>query len=217
MHVYIDDSGCGGFKLDRGSSRFLVMSACIFDTKAALDSAGQAINTYNTTSKFTPVGEFKYAKNHPRIKDGFFEVMKAETFRVRSLVIDKPLLYEPFLQENPSELKAWAIMMLLSRHWGTIQNAKVIIDGRDGRAFGTSDSAYFMRKVNAHAGGTIREVAHRDSKQNVMLQLADMLAGATRNHYEFAYPDATSHVETFRRRTWMRNGGSMWEFKSRPA
>jgi hypothetical protein len=31
MLVFIDDSGCAGFKFDKGSSRFFVISAVIFD------------------------------------------------------------------------------------------------------------------------------------------------------------------------------------------
>ena len=211
MWVFVDDSGDAGMKLDRGSSRYIVMSACIFRDPLqieALKTRSEALANHHGQKP-----EFKYSKTKKKLKHQYFDSMRELDFSVRIIWADKATLYSPRLTSDGSSLKAYLIKMLLERNWGTIRNAKVVVDGHDLAAFGVPDQQYLMGLVNKEAPGTIHSVKFDDSSRNRAIQLADMTAGATYCLLENAKVNPSRHFDTFRHRTWRRNGGTMWNFK----
>lgn len=63
---------------------------------------------------------------------------------------------------------------------GTLVNAKIRIDGRGDRAFTT----YLRRELNAHDKKVMRDCKFLDSRSNVLIQMADMVAGTLRRSRE---------------------------------
>lgn len=209
VHIFIDDSGDGGFKFESGSSSHLVMAACVFPDSAEVQTlqARMAECAHKNGHKV----EFKYSKTKERLKDCFFACTAPVKYNVRAISVDKSKIYSQKLRESPSALKSYAIRLLLSKGFGRIRNAKVVIDGQDTKAFGIADTAYLMRMANADRPGTIREVAFADSKRNVGIQLADMVAGAiqkgVRTHKEPDY----KHFGIVRPRSYQPEG-TLWHF-----
>lgn len=214
MHIFIDDSGDGGFKTDRGSSSHLVMAACIFRDSKDIEHLKTCID--GCAQKNRHRNEFKYSKTKDRLKDCFFECTSASTFDVRAIVMDKSTIYSPKLRSSPSALKSYAIRMLLSRGFGTIRDAKVIIDGQDTKGFEIPDSEYLMDMANRESMNTvISSVAFGDSKQNRGLQLADMVAGSINRMYRtdrVGDSKRSDHFNIIRPRTYQPNG-TLWRFK----
>ena len=99
--------------------------------------------------------------------------------------------------------------MLLTKHHGCLENAKVFIDGQNTKGFGVQDEAYFARMVNGEQPGTLHSVRFVDSQQSIPIQTADMIAGAT---LQWLKKGETKFTSTFRRREWQRNGGTCWDF-----
>lgn len=213
MHVYLDDSGCGGFKFGQGSTSHLVMAACVFREPAHIaDFAQRAVEcaAHNRLNS-----EFKYSSTKDRVKDCFFGCIAPSSFDVRAIIIDKRLIYSDHLRKSPAALKSYAIRMLLTKNFGQITNAKIFIDGQDTKAFGMEDSAYLMRMVNREAPGTIAQVKHVDSKSSRPVQLADMVAGAINRAVRTHKPSSPLHLNTFRSRTYQPRG-TYWHFRPRP-
>ncbi|WP_181133865.1 DUF3800 domain-containing protein [Rathayibacter sp. AY1D9] len=208
--MYIDDSGDAGFKFGSGSTSHLVMAAVVFRSVEDIQAAAEMIAGCRTMNRRTR--EFKYAKTRELNRACFFACCRPATYSVRAIVIDKANIYRPHLRENPSSLKSYAIMQLLTHTFGTVRDAKVFVDGEDTKAFGVEDKRYFRDAVNRREPGTIREVSFTDSKQNSMIQLADMTAGAINHAFRKNKPADATSLDSFRNRTWQPRG-SIWHFR----
>lgn len=210
MHVYIDDSGDGGFKFGQGSTSHLVMAACVFREPGHISDAVELIEECASHNRMSR--EFKYSDTKDRIKDCFFGCISPARFDIRTIIIDKKIIYSEKLRESPSALKSYAIRQLLTRNYGQIRDAKIFIDGQDTRAFGMEDSAYLVRMVNRESPGTIAQVRHVDSKTSRPIQLADMVAGAINRAVRTHRPSSTKHIETIRSRAFQPRG-TYWFYK----
>ncbi|MFK4789848.1 DUF3800 domain-containing protein [Microbacterium sp. ZW T5_56] len=210
MHVFIDDSGDPGFDFAGGSTRYLVMAACVFAEPLHIEHAADCIRECAQRNRMRR--EFKYSKTRDRIRTCFFECTDRATYSVRSIVIDKTRIWSRHLRENPSDLKSYAIKQLLTHNAGTIRQAKVVVDGQDSRPFNMTDRRYFQANVNRDAPGTVRAVEFANSAQSLPVQLADMTAGAIHRFVREDEKHNAAHFEVFRHRTWARAGGSMWRF-----
>lgn len=210
MHVFVDDSGCGGFKLEAGSSSHLVMAACVFRDPKEIEHLASRIEACRQKCRHR--GEFKYSKGRKSDRDDFFEHIEPVDFAIRAIVFDKSKVWSEVLRGSSSKFKSYAIRMLLSKSHGQVQNAKLVIDGQDIRGFGVSDEAYLMKKVNEEASGTLHSVRFGDSKQNAGLQLADMVAGAIRSAHMTNGDRDDTHLKLIRSRTYQPRG-TLWRFQ----
>ena len=210
MHVFVDDSGDGGFKLGAGSSSHLIMSACVFRDPKEIEHL--AANLAQCRIRASHQREFKYSKTSDKVKQHFFEAIADVDFAVRAIIIDKQLVYSPKLRSEPAAFKSWAIRQLLTKNFGQIQNARVVIDGQDTRGFGVSDERYLMGVVNRSAPGTISSVKFDDSRRNIGIQLADMTAGAiNRSRRLGRHKKDRRDLDTFIARTHQPRG-TFWLF-----
>jgi len=185
------------------------MAACVFREPADIEALKSRMTACAHMNGHRV--EFKYSKTKERLKDCFFACTSDVNYSIRAISVDKSKLYSAKLRESPSALKSYAIRMLLSRGFGTIRDAKVIIDGQDTKAFGIADTAYLMRMANSERPGTIREVSFADSKQNVGIQLADMVAGAIQKGVRTHKPSDPKHLSIIRPRSYQPRG-TLWHF-----
>lgn len=214
--VFIDDSGDAGFKFGQGSTNYLVLAAVVFREREDLEHAISLIE--GSRFRYRPTGqavadtrEYKFSKTSDERKRRFFKAIEPAKFHVRAIVIDKRKIYSGRLRENPSALKSYMIHQMLTHHFGQIQNADLIIDGQDTRAFEVGDREYFMRVVNQKSPGTLKRVQFVDSQESAPIQLADMVAGAIRKSLE-GCKKSRAHWDTFRPRGHQPRG-SIWYFK----
>lgn len=201
-------------KFDKGSTRYLVLAACIFREPTHMEEAAAAIKACHASLGRGPRWEFKHMSTSNDIKDVFFACTKMLTYDVRAIVIDKQRLYSDNLIGRPGYMQNYAIKEIFVNTLGTVRDAKLVIDGRDSRAFRLKASGYFLREVNERAPGTLRAVAFDDSVRNPLIQLADMTAGAIRRHYEHPEKSNQLHFAMIKGRTSRYPSGSLWEFTS---
>lgn len=211
MHAFLDDSGDPGMKLSSGSSRYLVMAACVFRQTEHIDEAAAAIASCRGSLGRSERWEFKHAKTSAAMKDAFFQATKLLTYDVRAIVIDKSKLHSNTLSSRPGYMQNYAIKEIFVNTLNTVQNATLVIDGRDSRAFRIKSAGYFLREVNERAPGTLRKVTFDDSARNPLIQLADMTAGTIRRHFEHPEKANPLHFAMIKGRTRYPRG-SLWEF-----
>lgn len=209
MHVFIDDSGDGGFKFESGASSHLVMAAAVFRDPKQIESLKYALQACKILNNHKP--EFKYAKTKERVKDCFFDCTEHIDYDLRVIFMDKSKLYSLKLRSSPSALKSFAIRMLLTKNCNQIRRAKIVIDGQDTKGFGIEDRDYLMRMVNRESPGTIRDVKFDDSKFSAGIQLADMAAGAVNRCIRTNKPSSDKHLLRIRERAHQPRG-SYWNF-----
>ncbi|MFF5791118.1 DUF3800 domain-containing protein [Paeniglutamicibacter sp. NPDC012692] len=210
MHIFIDDSGDGGFKFESGSSSHLVMAACVFKDPLEIQKLKACVSGCATQNRHR--NEFKYSKTKERLKDCFFECTSDIDYSIRAIHIDKKNIWAPKYRSSPSALKNLAISQLLSHGFGHIRDAKVVIDGQDTKAFGIQDHQYIMRVANNGAPGTLSQVTFADSKNNAGIQLADMVAGAINRAVRSGKPSDPKHLDILRPRTYQPHG-TLWGFR----
>lgn len=173
MLVFIDESGDPGFKLSRGSSPHFVLALVAFphvemsaQAEAAIDEAGRKLGIR---------GEFKFSKSRPEVRDGFFASVVPVKFCVRAIVVEKAKIYSPHLRTEKDAFYAFFVKSMLQFDGGLLKGAKVVIDGSGDRSFKKELGAYLKRHAGIEA---IKAVAFSDSKNDRLVQLADMCAGA---------------------------------------
>lgn len=184
MLVFIDDSGDPGFKLDRGSSKFFVISLVIFDDELEAEKAAVAIKELRRALGFPEDAEFKFSKSCREVREKFLQTINPFQFRVRSLVVGKSIIFSERLRSNKNSFYSYVIKTALKYNDDSILNARIKIDGSGGREFRQSFLGYLRRQLNSQHKCIIKNCKLVDSRGNVLIQMADMIAGSIRRSYD---------------------------------
>jgi hypothetical protein len=184
MLVFIDDSGDAGFKLDRGSSRFFVIALVIFDDELEAEKTAVAIKELRRSLGFPEGVEFKFFKSKHLTREKFLKTINPFKFRVRCLVVDKKTIYSDELRNNKNSFYGYIIKTVLKHSDGSIVDAKVKIDGSGDRIFRRNFLTYLRKELNTGQRKIMNHCRLVDSKDNVLIQMADMIAGTIRRSYD---------------------------------
>lgn len=179
MHLFLDESGDTGFKFRQGSTLVFVIALVVVDDPAPLDRAVERLRQqYNLPQRY----EFKFSETADRLKERFFRGIQDHDFVIRAIVIDKTMIYSARLRE-----KHWfynyVTKLLLKYDDGLIHEATLVVDKRlpgivNRRHFDT----YLRQELNS-GRRRLKEIKHRDSARDNLLQVADMVAGAIHRQY----------------------------------
>lgn len=178
MLVFIDESGCPGFKLAKGSDPIFAVGMVIFRSSEDANAAHELIQQLHSSLGHKP--EFKFSKCDARVRDGFFEAVTAQcAFTVRALIVEKKVIYSDELRRNNDCFYNYFVKQLMNFDGGVLRDARVRIDGSGDRDFQRALSSYLRRELR----GKIRDVKMVDSNRDELMQLADMSIGAIARSY----------------------------------
>lgn len=195
MLVFVDESGDAGFKLEKNSSSFFVVAAVLFDDRLEAERCAVKIKELRRTLGFADTFEFKFNKASKDIRLAFLQTVAEFKFVVRCIVVQKTVVRSPELQNKTESFYSYFAKSLLLYSQGKIINADVKIDGSGNRVFRREFQSYLRKQANVGQYKVVKSIKLVDSKQNVLIQLADMVAGATRRSYELQYPDSAMYRE----------------------
>lgn len=173
MLVYIDESGDAGFRVEQGSSPVFVVAMVIFRDADAAAFTRQLIA--GSAARHLHKGEFKFSKTTEEVRDRFFRTAVGGDFRVRAIVVEKDAIRSPHLRTDKEDFYGFFVRLMLMHDNDRLTNAKVIIDGSGDRAFRQKLSTAIRKRVRQ---GAVRDCRFSDSKNDPLIQLADMCAGA---------------------------------------
>jgi hypothetical protein len=173
MLVLIDESGCPGFKLTKGSTPYFVVAMVIFTDFSEAERASTAIAELRNKLHIYP--EFKFSKTRPEIKDAFFEALCKFNFKVHALIVKKNIIYNVHLPETAESFYNHFVQALIHHNSSILNNASIKIDGSGDKEFTKTLNAYLRHQTGQHR---INKIKFADSKRNNLIQLADMIAGA---------------------------------------
>ncbi|WP_428151117.1 DUF3800 domain-containing protein [Brevundimonas sp.] len=202
MLVYIDESGDAGFRVDHGSSPVFVVAMVIFDTVEAAADVRRLIET--SPARRLHKGEFKFSKSRDDVRDLFFAAVSNAAFRVRAIVVQKDVIRSEHLRSDKESFYEFFVKQMLRHDSGRLDNAKVIIDGSGDREFRQKLSTEIKRKVR---DGAVRDCRFSDSKNDPLIQLADMCAGAVARSFRTDRRDAHRWRDMLRPRL-----DDVWQF-----
>jgi len=189
MLVFIDDSGDAGFKFNKGSTEFFVISAVIFDDNLEAEKTAVAIKELRRNLSFSDRVEFKFNKSRKDVREKFLHTVNKFKFRIRSLVVDKKIIRSDELKNSKDSFYSYIIKTLLKYNNATIFNASIKIDGSGDRIFRKSFIAYLKKQLNSRQTKIIKQCRLVNSKNNVLIQMADMIAGSIRRNCDTAKTD----------------------------
>ena len=181
----MDESGDAGFKLGQGSSRFFVIALVVFETYEAAEQVSERIQALRQRLQLRPEFEFKFNKSNDYFRLQFLEAMRDLPFTVRSIVVDKQGLRSDVLRRDREKFYGYFARQVLEHNAGYIQGAKLRVDGSGDREFKRAFSSYLRREL----GSVLADCKFRDSKTDDLIQLADMVAGATRRAFDLDKQD----------------------------
>ncbi|MFZ1361260.1 MAG: DUF3800 domain-containing protein [Candidatus Saccharimonadales bacterium] len=204
--VFIDDSGDPGFKLDKGSSSHFVIACVIFDDPLDAEEVALVMKRYRRTLGWDDNREFKFNKTRKKYIEELLQKIAHLNFRIRAICIDKTLVRSHELRNKQDSFYNYAIKEVLSKT-ATLDEADVRLDGHSGRAYKKSAATYLRREVNSHAS-KIKKVRFVDSRTNVLIQLADLVAGSVLRSTQTDKTDAKVYTQILKKRT-----EDVWYFK----
>ncbi len=205
MLIFIDDSGDPGFRLQKGSSTVFIISMVIFIDNLEAEKTSLAIKELRRRLKVSDLYEFKFNKTDKRFKTAFMTTVQPFDFKVRAIVVDKKIIYSPRLRNDKENFYNYVIMQVLlnSEH---IKGAKLRFDKRGEKSLRDQLRVYLSRELNNRSKKIFIDLKFVDSKENTLIQLADMVAGSIYANYtkkDKSYLDmlGKKHIE------------DIWEFK----
>jgi len=176
MLVFMDEAGDSGFKFDKNSSAWLVISLVKFDDNDEADAADTRIHLLRREMSLPKNYEFHFNSCNRKIKETFFKALFPYNFFYIGIIINKQKLWGEGFKHKESFYK-YISSLIFQNARPYLKQAKVIIDGCGSRDFKQSLKTYLRKKSNMTAN-EIKKFVMQDSHKNNLLQLADMVAGA---------------------------------------
>jgi len=212
MHVFIDDSGDPGFKLDSGSSRHFVIACCVFESPDSAERTSQRIRDFKKNLGWPHMEELKFSKTRSEIRFDFLNQICSNDFFVRAIVVDKRVIRSDNLITAHKNFYNYIINMVLTHSKGTIRDARVRIDGSGSREYKKAMQGYLKYQSNSSDIRIVRDVNFVNSKGDQLIQLADMIAGSTRRSYDDSRSNSSDYAEALKA-VWRQEKSDIWEFK----
>lgn len=177
MLIFIDDSGDPGFKIEKGSSPVFVIALVIFKDNLEAEKTAVEIKQLKRDLKFPDDVEFKFHKSRLPIKRKFLTRVSKFDFEVRAIVVKKDIIRSPYLISNKESFFNYIVMQVLKNNKKHIKNAKLKFDRRGEKKIRDNLRVYLSRELDNKSNRVFADLKFEDSKTNVLIQLADMIAG----------------------------------------
>ncbi len=194
MLVFIDESGDPGFKLESGSTRHFVVTLVIFEDNEEAAKADQRIELLKHELGFPPHFEFHFTNLKSSYRQEFLKAIVNYGFFYFAIVVNKEKLVGPGFRFKESFYK-YICSLVFENAKPHLANATVVIDGSGSKEFRRQLVTYLHRRVNdPRSGGRfIGKIKIQASRNNNLLQLADMVCGAVARSYS-----RRAHARTYR-------------------
>lgn len=199
MLAFIDDSGDPGFKLDRGSTKVFVIAIVIFDDELEAENTSVAIKNLKRKLHLPDEMEFKFCQTSSDYKEQFFREINRFKFRIRGLVVYKEKIYSPKLKNNKESFYNYCIKEVLKYNNNTINGADIKIDGSGSKEFRKGIKSYLRKQLNNEEKHILKSCKLVDSKENSLIQLADMVAGAINRSCDSSKADSQKYIGIIKR------------------
>jgi hypothetical protein len=189
--VFIDDSGDPGFK-GASSSHFVIACALFMDDLVA-EEVALIMRKYRRAIGWDDEHEFKFSKTKKEyIKEVLRRVCKL-SFQINAIVVDKSTIR----LSKPKNFYNQIIKELLVRL--QLKNASIRIDGHAGTNYVKSATVYFRKSVNVDERKIV-DIRYADSKENMLIQLADLIAGSIFRSTQTNKTDHDEYLKIIRKR-----------------
>lgn len=207
MLVFIDESGDTGFREKKGSTPVFVFALVIFTDNLEAEKTSVAIKELRRKFKVSDTYEFKFNKTNKEFKTAFFDCVSPFKFTIRAIVVKKKIIYSSILRKDKEKYYNFIIMQVLKQSKGVLRNAKLRFDRRGEKALRDELRTYLSKQLDNKHNKIFSDLKFVDSKENTLIQLADMVAGSI----ACSYREKTDEYLAFLKKN--KKVGDIWEFK----
>lgn len=172
-----------------------MIAAIFFDDDLDAEEAALNIKRLRKSLHWNPSHEFKFRKSSAEIKRLFFEVIAPLNFRAAISIVDKRHFADKTLQRETSKFYNTIILRTLLTN-GQFSRAHIYIDGEGGNDYRRKVKTFFRQNLPRNA---IRVLTYRDSKQDNLIQIADMVAGAALRSVSHRRADQFDYLKLIRK------------------
>lgn len=174
MYVFIDESGDAGYKFSRGSSRYFVVACLVFSSADAVDQLRQTLQNLKRELGWRQESEFKHSKMRVDLVHKVLEVVDFAEIVVQIFYFDKAA------RQNVGLSHLEMVGMAITNLQVVLRAAVVKVDGASGSSHRGLVTSLKSNVVKGHASRAIRSIRMVRSESEVLIQLADLVAGITR-------------------------------------
>ncbi|KKP65518.1 MAG: hypothetical protein UR64_C0026G0002 [Candidatus Nomurabacteria bacterium GW2011_GWE1_35_16] len=200
MIIFIDESGDAGFKTQRGSSKLFVIALVIFDNELEAEKTAEKIKNFKVKLGKQLNYEIKFNNLRKSDRSDFLEAIKDCKFRVRAIVVKKDE-YLNNLRTDTKNYYNFFLKQVLEHNNETIRDAKLRLDGFNERKFKKAMESYLRQNLNGSLKNKVMSnLKFVDSKDSVLIQLVDMVAGSIRRSYQAEKHDSRIYKEIIKKR-----------------
>lgn len=186
--IFIDDSGDAGVKAR--SSSHLVMSAVVFNDDLIAEEVALEMRKFKRQLGWTDDHEYKFNKTKKDYVKQLLRLVSSYDFAVYAVVVNKAKF-----KTMPKSLYNDSISELLRLI--PLDKASIKVDGSSGTDYTKRAVSYIRKNTNAKTG-QIREIKFGDSKENVLLQLADLVASSIYRSTQTSKADHKDYIAILR-------------------
>lgn len=177
MLVFIDESEDTGLKIVEGATKYFVITMVVFSEHDEALSCDKRIDLLRRELRLAEDFEFHFHRNSNRVRGAFFKAILPYQLFYYGIVINKPKLFGEGFNNKESFYK-YACGLLFENAKDKLEHAIVVIDESGRELFKYQLAKYLKSKMNIEDKNRIKKVKMQNSKNNNLLQLADMIAGA---------------------------------------
>ena len=169
MHLFIDESGDTGCK--NSATKYFVISIVYFKNITDMQNTEIAIKEFKKKENLN--SELYFCKTPNSIRDKFFNEAKNFSFFVEAVCVNKSHLYSEFLINNSDKLYNY-ILKLILKNFDSYDDLHIILDGKGNKSLEKELKLY----IRNNSGLKVKKIKMQDSKKDILLQLADMVASS---------------------------------------
>lgn len=195
--VFIDESGDPGFKSN--SSQNFAFALVIFDDMDNAEAVDKAISQIAVMCKHK--SEFKYSKSCNNVKNTFFTEISKYPFKAKVIYVNKMIVQSSELRQDSNKFYNYFLKQVITH--ANLTQASIKIDGKKDAV--KQELVYYLR---TQARESVAKIKYEDSKNNRLIQLADMIVGLVAH--------ACAPTATTDQKQWLKLLKSkldIWQFK----
>lgn len=204
MLVFIDESGDPGLKIEKGSSRFFVISLVVFEGKNEALACDQKINLLKKELGWNENDEFHFKRNSDKARRAFLQAVAPYNFFYYGIAINKDpkKLWSDGFKDKKSFYK-YTCGLVFQNAKDKLENSTVVIDESGSLDFKRQIAKYLRKRINEKNNRLIKKVKMQRSCSNNLLQLADYVASVinrsiqNRKKYSVEYRKIIAHREIY--------------------
>lgn len=200
MLGFMDESGDTGFRFERNSSPFFVVTLVLVPDEEETERLRRTIEDFKATLR-KPSIEFHFTNTDDRTRQAFFNTIKLHDFQVVAAVCHKRGVQS--LQGSHAEflLSGFGAVLEHARDRGLLAGANIKYDEAGGSAFQKKLSSQLLARVNgAETGKYIKRCEPQASDGNNLIQLVDMICGAIARPYNKPHKKEQNGLELIKHR-----------------